>query len=188
MVDRVQPLKLEDAASGGTQLDPYPRALDRNEDFIDARGLTVQDATSNDDTVRVERDGSDRMVFLDGNNPSGKTLDDLAASGSGISAETHKVLRQLIHFIDNGPAEGFATGAYRETLPLASAFPTSVIWYESAAKLKKIVEKTIVYTGAFPTTITWEVYDVDGTTVLATVADTIVYSGAFETNRTRAIS
>lgn len=107
-------------------------------------------------------------------------------TGSGISEATHKVLRQLIHFIDGGPAEGFVTGAYRETT--GTAFPSAIIWWESSAKLKKIVEKTLTYTGAFPTTIVWKVYATDGSTVLATVTDTITYSGAFETSRTRAIA
>jgi hypothetical protein len=109
-------------------------------------------------------------------------------SGSGLSEAQHRVLRQLIHFIDNGPAEGFTSGAYRETLPSASAFPTSIIWWESSGKTKKIVEKLITYTGAFPTTIEWNIYDTDGSTKLATVSDAISYTGAFETSRTRTIT
>jgi hypothetical protein len=109
-------------------------------------------------------------------------------SGSGISEAQHRALRQLIHFIDNGPAEGFTSGAYRETLPSASVFPTSIIWWESSGKTKKIVEKLITYTGAFPTTIEWNIYDTDGSTKLATVSDAISYSGAFETHRTRTIT
>jgi len=105
----------------------------------------------------------------------------------------HGVVRQLIHFIDEGPGDGFLSGAYKEVLPAASPFPTSVIWWESAAKLKKIVEKTITRTGGgatnvTPTPIVWQVYDTDGTTVLATVSDAITYSGVFETARTRTIS
>lgn len=109
-------------------------------------------------------------------------------SGSGISADQHKTLRQLIHFIDEGPAEGFASGAYKEILPSANPFPTSVIWWESSSKLKKIVEKLITWTGAFPTTIKWNIYDTDGSTKLATVSDAISYSGVFETTRTRTIT
>lgn len=108
-------------------------------------------------------------------------------TGTGISATQHKTLRQLIHFIDNGPAEGFVSGAYRETLPSASPFPTSVIWYTDSGKTDKIVEKLITYTGVNPTTIQWKMYDVDGSTVLATVTDAISYSGVFETSRTRTI-
>jgi len=109
-------------------------------------------------------------------------------TGDGISAYDHKRLRHLIHFIDDGPAGGFASGAYREVLPAGSPFPTSYTWYESSAKAKKIVELTVTYTGAFPTTEVWKMYDDDGATVLVTVTDTIAYSGGFETNRTRAIS
>jgi len=109
-----------------------------------------------------------------------------AVTGTGISETQHKALRQLIHFIDNGPAEGFATGAYRETT--GTVFPTAIIWYDKAgAGKKKIVEKTISWTGAFPTTITWKVYDA-AETLLATVSDAISYSGPFETSRTRTIS
>lgn len=109
-------------------------------------------------------------------------------SGGGLSAEQHKTLRQLIHFIDEGPAEGFASGAYKEILPSANPFPTSVIWWESSSKLKKIVEKLITWTGAFATTIEWNIYDTDGSTKLATVSDAISYTGAFETTRTRTIT
>lgn len=109
-------------------------------------------------------------------------------SGGGISEAQHKVLRQLIHFIDDGPAGGFLSGAYKETLPAASPFPTSEIWWESSSKLKKIVELTITWSGATPTTEEWKVYDTDGATVLTTVTDSISYSGIFETSRTRTIA
>ena len=80
------------------------------------------------------------------------------------------------------------SGAFKEILPTANPFPTSVIWYESSGKTQKIVEKTLTYTGVFPTTIVWKMYDTDGTTVLATVTDAINYTGAFETDRTRTIA
>ena len=111
-----------------------------------------------------------------------------AGATSGITAAQHKVLRQLIHFINEGPAEGFVSGAYKETLPSAAIFPTSIIWWESSSKLKKIVERTLTWTGPNLTTSVWEVYDTDGSTVLATITDTISYSGIFETTRTRAIA
>lgn len=185
MVDRVQPLKLEDASSG-TETDPYPRALDRNEDYVDAHGLALQSTISDDEAVLLERTAGDKLLLKDSDYPTGKTLADLAASGSGISAEVHRALRQLIHFIDEGPAEGFASGAYREVT--GTVFPSAIIWYDDNTKAKKIVEKNLTFTGAFPTTIVWKIYDTDGTTVLATVTDTIVYAGAFESSRTRVIA
>jgi hypothetical protein len=110
-----------------------------------------------------------------------------ARGGTGITEAQHRALRQLIHFVDDGPAEGFASGAHRETLP-TGPFPTSMIWWESSGKAKRIVSLEVTYTGAFPTTEVWKVYDVDGSTVLATVTDAIVYTGAFETSRTRVIA
>lgn len=112
-------------------------------------------------------------------------------TGGGLTENAHKTLRQLIHFIDDGPAEGFTSGAYKEVI--GGAFPTSIIWWESSSKLKKIVEKTITRSGGSatliaPTPIVWQIYDTDGSTVLATVSDAITYSGAFEVSRTRTIS
>lgn len=184
MVDRIKPLKFESPDSGGTQTDDFPTSVDKNEDFVDCRGVTIQHDTSDDDDVRISRDGDD-MTFLDKNNTV-KTLTELAAAGSGITAAQHKILRQLIHFIDNGPAEGFTSGAYKELT--GTVFPTAIVWWESSSKLKKIVEKLITWTGVNPTTEAWKVYDTDGTTVLATVTDTISYSGIFETSRTRVIA
>lgn len=108
-----------------------------------------------------------------------------------VSSENHKILRQLNHLADvGGPYEGFASGAYREMLPAADPFPTSIIWWESVAKLKKIVEKQISYTSgkATPSPIVYKVYDTDGVTVLATVTDTIAYSGPFELSRVRVVT
>lgn len=108
-------------------------------------------------------------------------------AGSGLSEAAHRALRQLIHFLSEGPAEGFASGAYKETTP-TGPFPTSEVWWESVAKLKKIVSLTTTWTGALPTAEQWKVYDVDGVTVLVTVTDSISYSGVFETSRTRTIA
>ena len=107
-------------------------------------------------------------------------------SGSGLTEAAHRTLRQLIHFIEEGPAEGFASGAYRSTT--GTVFPSAIVWWTSAAMTSKIVEKLITYTGPNPTTIQWKMYDVDGSTVLVTVTDVISYTGPFETSRTRTIA
>ena len=109
---------------------------------------------------------------------------DVGLSGSGISEATHRTLLQLIHFIDEGPAEGFTTGATKTVT--GTVFPTQILWKRADAT--KLVEQNVTWTGPKPTTVEWKVYDTDGTTVLATVTDTISYSGVFETGRTRAIS
>jgi len=112
-----------------------------------------------------------------------------SGGGGGITPFEHETLRQLIHFIDEGPGDGFASGAFKENLPSGSPFPTSVTWYLDVGKTKKLVEKFITYTNtAFPTTIHWNMYDFDGVTIVHTVIDTITYNSAFEATRTRAIS
>ena len=107
----------------------------------------------------------------------------------GITEIEHRTLRQLIHLADEGgPFEGFTTGAYQETLPAATAFPTSVIWWVDAGKTAKIVEETVVYNSdSTVATDNWKVFDIDGVTVLAEVTDTISYSGVFELSRVRDI-
>ena len=100
-------------------------------------------------------------------------------------AEAHAALRQLIHFIDNGPAEGFASGAYRETI--GTVYPTDVIWYDQAGPgRKKIVEKNITWNGVLVATVTWKMYDINEV-LLCTVTDIISYTGIYETSRTRTI-
>lgn len=110
---------------------------------------------------------------------------DVTASGSGgITDAQHKALRDLIHFIDEGPADGFASGSYKETT-YNGVFPTVIDWWEDVTKTQRIVDLTITYTGAFPTTEVWRMYDTDGVTVLVTLTDTITYNGALEATRTR---
>lgn len=115
------------------------------------------------------------------------TFEDVVNKDS-LSASEHRAIRQLIHFVDDGPAAGFASGAYRETLPLGDPFPTSETWWTSAAKTQKIVDLTIVRdVEQKPTSETWKAYDIDGVTVIESVIDVIAYSGPFETSRTRTI-
>lgn len=109
--------------------------------------------------------------------------------GGGSLEPAHKTLRDLIHFIDEGPGDGFASGAFKEVLPSGSPFPTSVTWYLDVAKTKKLVEKFITYTANhFPQIIQWNMYDYDGVTLIHTVTDTITYNTAFEATRVRTIS
>lgn len=112
-----------------------------------------------------------------------------SGGGGGITPFEHQTLRQLIHFIDQGPGDGFASGAFKETLPFGNPFPTSVTWYLDVAKTKKLVEKFITYSPTKQVTqIHWNMYDFDGVTVVHTVIDNITYvNNAFEGTRTRTI-
>lgn len=187
-IDRVQVLKEESTALGGDDADATewgPTPLNPQEDALEARGYFIQDELNRDETTMVSRTGLD-MTFKDGNNPAEKTLTELLAGAGGLTESGHRTLRQLIHFIDDGPAEGFASGAYKETT--GTIFPTAEVWWESNSKLKKIVSLDTTWTGVNITQEIWKVYDTDGSTVLATVTDAISYSGVFETSRTRTIS
>lgn len=118
--------------------------------------------------------------------------DTIEITSTALTPGQHRTLRQLIHFIDQGPAEGFLSGAFKEVLPEASPFPTSVTWYTNSGKTQKIVEKLITRSGGgatniAPTPITWIMYDEDGTTIVAKVIDSITYSGVFEYQVTREI-
>jgi hypothetical protein len=118
--------------------------------------------------------------------------DPLVAQEAATKAyvDRHPVLRELIHLAAaGGPMEGWASGAFRETLPLGDPFPTSIIWYEDATKTKKIVAKLLVLApNKLPTSIIWSVYASDGTTVIATVTDAITYTTVFEVSRTRTVT
>ena len=109
----------------------------------------------------------------------------LEADGSSGSAfQNHEALRQLIHFIDDGPTEGLVL----RRATTGTAFPTAVVWYHTVASVeRKLVEKLITWTGVTPTTITWKIYD-DSEVLMVTITDTITYSDVFETGRTRTIS
>ena len=175
--ERPVPLVWLQSHTGGTAA-----IVDRAAGFV----VDVQvDETKADDLKEAMASAGFEYLSID---PTTDPEDDVEINA--ISPEAHASIRQLIHFISDGPACGFASGAYKETLPTKSAFPTSIIWWESAAKLKKIVEKTISYAlgNTKPTPVVWQMYDTDGTTVLCTVSDAITYDGAFEVSRTRTIT
>lgn len=134
--------------------------------------------------------GLSGSLFLLDDAAEGQAWINTSASGSGsewsrlVESRSHKALRDLIHFVDDGPADGFASGAYRETTS-SGVFPTLIAWYDDATKARKIVDLSITYSGAFPISEVWRMFDTDGATVLVTLTDAISYSGAVEASRSR---
>jgi hypothetical protein len=187
--DLVRPIKWESIGTGGSEDDLVPTEVNLDEDYLGCRGLYIQPPSPDpsDKTVPIGRDASGNLTFEDPNNPGGYTLTELAAGAGGFTPEQHKIIRQLIHFVDDGPAEGFASGAYRE-ITNPGPNPTEFIWWESSSKLKKIVSLGLIWSANLVTTEVWKIYDTDGSTVLAELSDAIVYSGVFETSRTRTIT
>jgi hypothetical protein len=185
-MDRVQVVKQESPSEGGTDVDAFaPRSkIEPQEDALEAAGLYIQDDLNRDETTLISRSGND-MTFKDVNNPTAKTLTELLSGSGGVTEASHKALRDLIHFAE-GPADGFASGAFEEILPTADPFPTSAIWYTDSGKTSKIVSLEVTYNANKTiNTETWKMYDTDGSTVLVTMVDTHVYSGIFLSNTTR---
>lgn len=144
----------------------------------DADLLILRDAATNPSAVgEFRRNGGDLLAY------DGIGLFNLRGSG-GISADDHKTLLQLIHFIDEGPAEGFATGATKTIT--GGIFPTEVLWRR--ADTTALVRQSIAWSGVVPSSVVWRVYAADGVTVIATVTDAITYTGIVETSRTRSIA
>jgi len=111
-----------------------------------------------------------------------KTFISTTGSGSGTFVFDESISPKLLNFN--------TIGTYREILPAAVLFPTSVTWWDSSAKNKKVAEKLFTYdTIKRITTINYKVYDTNGA-LLTTITDTFAYSGNtfFETSRTRAIT
>jgi hypothetical protein len=181
--DRVQVIKQESTALGGDDADAVEwgsSPIEPQEDAIEAAGLYLQDASNRDEAALIWREGD----TIRAKDVSYGTVDLLAAATGGITAPQHQALLQLIHFLDEGPAKGFVSGATKTVT--GTVFPTQTLWKRQDGT--KLVEKNITWTGVNPTTIEWELYAADGSTVLETVTDTISYSGIFETGRTRAIT
>ena len=154
-----------------------PLTPDRRPGESDEEGLILSDEGVNPTVVgEFRRNGNDHLA------KDGTGVFNLR-SGSGLTPAAHEVLLQLIHFIDEGPAEGFTTGATK--LVIGGVFPSQILWKRADAT--KLVEQNVTWAQAKPATIQWKMYAADGSTVLATVTDTITYSGAFETGRTRTI-
>lgn len=98
----------------------------------------------------------------------------------------HEKLRQLIHFLNDGPGVGFLSGAYKVITPTAAVFPTNVCWYTDNTMTQKIFEKVLTWTIPSPTQIVYNMYDSDGVTVVESATDTITYvNNVFESSRTR---
>ena len=149
----------------------------------------------NTTTIHVPGATYGSTLYYDGNDwvnlPPGPDGYFLQAKGPGEAPEwvDHDALRRLIHLADRGPYEGFATGAYKETLPFGNVFPTNIVWWTSNDKSQKIVEKLLTYnSNRTVSEVTWMAYATDGSTILAAVTDTITYSGVIETTRTRSIN
>lgn len=176
-MDRVQVVKRETAELGGDGADerPWPEPIDPQEDAIEVAGIYLQDSSNRDETALISRSGDD-ITFKDGSNPSGFTLTELAAGGSGgISESEHEALDTLAHEIDET--------SYDEVTYSGSNVSSYIVW-ETSSKLKKIREELYSYTSGKVTQVITKQYDGTGTLKM-TMTEDYTYSGSKVSTVTR---
>jgi hypothetical protein len=158
------------------------------EAIVDTAAIGTLDIFNPAGATRVGFD-INNLINITGNNlqEALESIDSqLVGNGGFLTLADHQTIRHLIHFIDEGPAEGFTTGAYKEVV--GAPFIESETWYTSVAKTHKIVELLITRNSQkLPTTEVWNIYSTDGTTTIATITDAYSYNGIYETSRTRTI-
>jgi hypothetical protein len=164
-IERVRPLKFESAATGGDAADdvPFPQSLDPLEDFVDVRGISLQDATS-DESTTISRTGDD-MVFKDSSNPGGLTLSQLVGAGAGVST--------IDFLLDNEPV----TPGITYTPTYSGGKVTAEEWKRTSGSAKV---RSIDYTYSFNrvSVEVRKVWDTPGTTIIGQQTWTYSYSGS----------
>ena len=119
----------------------------------------------------------------------------LGHNHNGLNSRTIANLPIGPILMGTGPVEGWAynsvSGAYHEYTYTNNVFPATMVWYSDSGKNRKIAEKVITRNAnKTPSTIVWNLYDRDGTTILTKVTDSINYNGStiFESARSRVVS
>jgi hypothetical protein len=149
-LDRIKPLKIESIDSGGDEDDQYPTSLDPQEDHVECAGVIFDDPDQIDESTVITRVDAD-MLFKDGNNTDYVTLTQLLEGG--ITEDDHENFDTLVHEI--------AETSYEE-ITRTSGRVTSVIIWETSAKLKKVRETTITRAAGQVSVVIEEQYDAAG--------------------------
>jgi hypothetical protein len=166
----VQVEKQESTALGGDDNDAQPFAvpLDPTEDALEMAGAVFQEVGRRDKSVAVWPD-SGKLRFRDSENiGSGLTLTDLASGSGGLNESTHESLDTLTHDINET--------SYEEITYSGNKVSTVIVW-ETSAKLKKIREEIYSYSGSKVSQVVIKQYDGSGV-LKQTLTDTYTYSGA----------
>lgn len=110
----------------------------------------------------------------------------VTSASSGITDTDHKTLRQLIHFINEGPGDGFYSNPFREIV--GGLFPSRVTWWSDSGKTIRLFQTEVTRSGIYPVTQSYKMYASNGVTLLAVATDVIAYNGAFEVARSRSFA
>lgn len=188
-LDRVQVIKQEWSSLGGGEGSDFAYSVPLNaiQDAPEFPAIFIVDVGRRNKAIAIWPDGSD-LRFRDITNPGidnkGYTLTEVLAGAGGLTEEAHKALRQLIHWLPDGPGDGFSTSPFKKST-WSGIFKTAEVWWESSDMLKKIFEHTMTWTGINKTGEVWTLYKTDGTSPHVRATDVITFNGVFEDTRTR---
>ena len=160
MVTRVKPVK-------NNPSEGYEEDFDENVDFIDVRGVVVQNDTSVDETVRISRDASNNLIFQDGVVSGTKTLTDLLSGGTGITEPQHEALDTLNHWISE---------TSHDVVSYTGNKITNLTTWTDNTLTTKVREQQITYTGNKVTQTIEIQYNVSGVEIYR-VVEAYTYSG-----------
>lgn len=145
--------------------------------------------TVNDDSSKNYSTGS---LWVDGQNAYVLLLPTIGAAvwknftSGAFSSQDHKTFRHLIHFINEGPGDGFYANPFREIESDTSGkFTKRETWWSDSNKTIRLYQTEVTRSGIYPMTQKYKMYASDGITILNQAVDVISYQGAFETARSR---
>lgn len=184
--DRTRALKLESTASGGTQNDESWTEVDIGQDYLDCLGIAVQvtgaTSSTSDATTYLSRPAAGAIALTD--QLSGTlTLEQLLTSVAGKPG-SHNAVQDIIHFLPDGPGDGWASGAVCVE-GTSGPLSTGWVWYTDSSQTKRIIAMARTYNGPLVLTEKYTLYSANGTTVLRVLTDTFTYAGPLLQSRTR---
>lgn len=91
MADKVKPLKIENTATGGGQIDPFPVETNPAQDYLASKGIAFE----NNDNRTIDLDGSGNIQFKDVTETVAVTVRQLRTA-LNIWPIIHKWLMQIV--------------------------------------------------------------------------------------------
>lgn len=148
-------------------------------------GSLIETETIDLDSYSGELTSTGQIAFQDGYIKIKDDYGVVQIRHNEITKDEHDKLYTLIHFIDDGPTSNFGSELYKEITYLNNVFPSTIVWWESELKLKKIIEKIITRnSNQLPTEVIYNMYDSNGN-IVETARDVFTYNGVFETSKKR---